>query len=135
MKVHEKIREHRENKNLTQAEVAELLDISVPAYSKIERGLTELTIVRLQQLAHIFEINLAELLPEERDVYIQNNHNDSIDNSGSIYFSCGGNSHLLAEIDKLKLIIEHKEVIIVSKDTLIAKLEEQIQDLRELMKK
>lgn len=81
MKTYEKIREYRDEKKLTQAEVAEKLDISVTAYSKIERGLTELTLLRLYQLAEIFEVDVTELIPKDNTVYIQMNNNNDNNNA------------------------------------------------------
>lgn len=139
MKTYEKIREYRDEKKLTQAEVAEKLDISVTAYSKIERGLTELTLLRLYQLAEIFEVDVTELIPKDNTVYIQmnnnnvNNNNDN--NNANIYYECGNEALLKAEIDKLTLVIEHKNETIQAKDFLIQKLEEQIQDLRIMLNK
>lgn len=81
MKTYEKIREYRDEKKLTQAEVAEKLDISVTAYSKIERGLTELTLLRLYQLVEIFEVDVTELIPKDNTVYIQMNNNNDNNNA------------------------------------------------------
>lgn len=134
MKTYEKIREYRDEKKLTQAEVAEKLDISVTAYSKIERGLTELTLLRLYQLVEIFEVDVTELIPKDNTVYIQmNNNNDN--NNANIQYECGNEALLKAEIDKLTLVIEHKNETIQAKDFLIQKLEEQIQDLRIMLNK
>ena len=50
MKVNEKIRFLRENKNLTQDQMAERLGMSTNGYAKIERGETRLTIPKLEQI-------------------------------------------------------------------------------------
>ncbi|WP_442589294.1 helix-turn-helix domain-containing protein [Pedobacter sp. AW31-3R] len=50
-----------------QAEMATKLKISIPAYSKIETGLTEINIARLHRLSDIFNVGPSEILfrPEE----------------------------------------------------------------------
>ncbi len=50
--------------DLTQERVAERLGIGVEAMSRIERGLVLPTVLRLSELAEIFECNIAELLTE-----------------------------------------------------------------------
>lgn len=49
---------------LTQEQVAERLGIGVEAVSRIERGVVLPTVVRLGELADIFECNIADLLTE-----------------------------------------------------------------------
>ncbi len=50
----------------SQEQVAGRLGISIPALSKIETGVTDVNLSRLEQIANIFEISVANLLmPEE----------------------------------------------------------------------
>jgi transcriptional regulator with XRE-family HTH domain len=49
----------------TQVKVADQLDISIPAFSKIEAGITIINIVRLKQIADIFNVPVASLLNAE----------------------------------------------------------------------
>jgi transcriptional regulator with XRE-family HTH domain len=42
--------------------MAEKMDISLVSYSKIERGITELSVKRLFEIAKILEVDVAELL-------------------------------------------------------------------------
>ena len=46
----------------SQFQLADLLNISQRAYSKIENGETELKIDRLQKIAYYLNVNIAELL-------------------------------------------------------------------------
>jgi transcriptional regulator with XRE-family HTH domain len=46
----------------SQKQVAEQLSLSVPAFSKLEGGRTDLSLSRLLQLADIYGISLTELL-------------------------------------------------------------------------
>lgn len=56
------IREVRKSKHLSQADVAGELDITVAAFSKIERGLTNVPILRLDQIASILGTTVFTLL-------------------------------------------------------------------------
>jgi Predicted transcription factor, homolog of eukaryotic MBF1 len=58
------IARQRQLRNLTQEEVAERLDIGMEAVSRMERGIVVPTIVRLAELAQIFDCELADLLRE-----------------------------------------------------------------------
>ena len=44
-----------------QREVAELLKISVPAYSKIETAITDVNINRLRQIAELFKVSTVDM--------------------------------------------------------------------------
>ena len=63
--VGKKIRRLRQNKDWSQADVAKQLKISAPAYSKIEDGTTSINLLRLDQLAILFELNIIDLLLED----------------------------------------------------------------------
>ncbi len=58
------IAKHRVASNLTQEQVAERLGIGNEAVSRIERGIVIPTIVRLVELAEIFDCDVSELLTE-----------------------------------------------------------------------
>jgi len=59
------IRAVRHQHNWSQEEVANKLGISIPAFSKIETGITDINLSRLQQVADIFEMSLVQLLSFE----------------------------------------------------------------------
>jgi len=48
--------------NLSQAEAAKKLNISTPAFCKIETGQTDLNISRLQQISKVFKVPIPQLL-------------------------------------------------------------------------
>lgn len=56
------IRKIREAKNWTQEYMAHELNISQKAYSKIEAGITQLSVERLVQIATILQVDFSELL-------------------------------------------------------------------------
>ena len=49
-----KIRLLRHQKGWSQEDVAKRLDISIPAFSKIETGITDVNLSRLNQIAKLF---------------------------------------------------------------------------------
>lgn len=59
-----KIRLGRQKKGLSQENMAQVLGITQPAYSHIERNAGSLTIERLQKIAEYLEVSIAGLLSE-----------------------------------------------------------------------
>ncbi len=57
-----KIRLLRHQNGWSQEEVAKRLDISIPAFSKIETGITDINLSRLEQIAILFEMSVVQLL-------------------------------------------------------------------------
>ncbi|MHB8207935.1 helix-turn-helix domain-containing protein [Mucilaginibacter sp.] len=57
-----KIRLLRHQKGWSQEDVAKRLDISIPAFSKIETGITDINLSRLEQIATLFEMRVVQLL-------------------------------------------------------------------------
>ncbi len=57
-----KIRLLRHQKGWSQEDVAKKLDISIPAFSKIETGITDINLSRLEQIAKLFEMSVVQLL-------------------------------------------------------------------------
>jgi transcriptional regulator with XRE-family HTH domain len=57
-----KIRLLRHQKGWSQEDVANRLDISIPAFSKIETGITDINLSRLEQIATLFEMGVVQLL-------------------------------------------------------------------------
>ncbi|SFB85796.1 Helix-turn-helix [Flexibacter flexilis DSM 6793] len=56
------IKKLREARNYTQQFVAEQLQMSQTSYSNMERGKTEISLRRLEQISSLFQISLYELL-------------------------------------------------------------------------
>ncbi|RYD79361.1 MAG: XRE family transcriptional regulator [Sphingobacteriales bacterium] len=59
------IKQSRTALGLSQAEAAKLLNISTPAFCKIETDQTDLNISRLLQIAKTFKVSVAQLLSEK----------------------------------------------------------------------
>lgn len=57
-----KIRLLRHQKGWSQEDVAKQLDISIPAFSKIETGITDINLSRLEQISKLYEMTIVQLL-------------------------------------------------------------------------
>ena len=57
-----KIRLLRHQRGWSQDDVAKKLDISIPALSKIETGITDINLSRLVQVASLFDMTVIQLL-------------------------------------------------------------------------
>lgn len=123
MKVNEKIRFLRENRNWSQEEMAEKLNMSTNGYSKIERGETRMTLPKLEQISAIFGIDVLELmsLGENNILLFQEKENISFINSPQ---------ELASEIRLLKQALSHKDEIIAQKDALLASQQRENELLR-----
>ncbi len=79
-KLGKKIRLLRHQKGWSQQDVAKKLEISVPAFSKMETGITDLNLSRIHQIAKLFDLTAVQLLSfsETDDV------NDYVDGINSI---------------------------------------------------
>ncbi|WP_442587900.1 helix-turn-helix domain-containing protein [Pedobacter sp. AW31-3R] len=52
----------RQKKGYNQKKMAELLDVSIPAYSKLETGITDPNFSRINQIAKVHDLNIRQLL-------------------------------------------------------------------------
>lgn len=64
MGVEKRIREIREVRGFTQAEMARALGIALINYGKIERGITEVTVTRLSEIAKILKVREIDFFSE-----------------------------------------------------------------------
>jgi transcriptional regulator with XRE-family HTH domain len=67
------IRQLRQKNGWSQSEVARRLEISIPAFSKIETGITDINISRLDQIARLFEVSTLEIISKEEDMSVLGN--------------------------------------------------------------
>jgi transcriptional regulator with XRE-family HTH domain len=63
-----KIKLLRHQKGWGQKDAANRLQLSTPAFSKIETGITDVNLSRLEQIASLFDISLVELLTDDEQV-------------------------------------------------------------------
>lgn len=114
-----KIKSIRELKNLTQEYMAEKLDISQAAYSKLEKGNTKISEDKLNKIAEILEVN-----PED----ITDFDNKKVLNSfNSIK---GNNSNINYNDQDANIIRKLYEDKIALLEKLLSKAEEEIERLK-----
>ena len=134
MKINEKIRQLREQHQLSQENMADKLGMSVTGYAKIERGEVRSNLPRLEQISEVFDMDICELLSygESEKVYFNNSVTEST-NSNNFLFAVG-NDNLEKAIQQLQLSISHKDELLAQKDKIILGLEREIALLRNMHK-
>ena len=134
MKINEKIRQLREQHQLSQENMADKLGMSVTGYAKIERGEVRSNLPRLEQISEVFDMDICELLSygETEKVYFNNSVTEST-NSNNFLFAVG-NDNLEKVIQQLQLIISHKDELLAQKDKIMLGLEREIALLRNMHK-
>ena len=123
MNINDKIRLFREDHQLSQEEMATKLSMSTKGYAKIERGETRVNFERLEQILGVLNADIYELLTygEDGRIYICSGDN----NTNSNIFSGNG------DVEKLNLMLAHKDEIIKLKDDVIESLRNEISLLKE----
>lgn len=122
MGMHDKIRMMRELRQWSQEEMAERMNMSPSGYAKIERGETRLQYDKLVQIAQIFNINLSDLVDDNRGFIFLLNENGN--NTSTNYY--GNNDALIIEVEKLKLQLAHKDELLMQK-------EKELETLRKML--
>jgi len=109
MLVHEKIRLARQVKGWSQEETASKLEMSANGYGCIERGETDVNLSRLEQIAGLFDIKLADWFDScEKNVINQAGTHNQQYNLNVNPFS-PDYLQLKAELEKLQVIVERQE--------------------------
>ncbi|XHN44415.1 hypothetical protein O1Q80_00481 [Lonepinella sp. MS14435] len=127
MKVNEKIRFLRENKNWSQEEMADKLGMSTNGYSKIERGETRLSLPKLEQIVQVLDMDIIELMSlGEKNVVLfsERGNNHSLNIFGS------NQTELAIEISYLKKELALKDELLVAKKNEIDVLKQLVKSLR-----
>ena len=114
MSIPQNLQKLRKNHELSQEKMAEMLNMSKNGYGKLERGESRITVEHLQQIAQVFNVDVADLLKEDRDftLLLGDNHG----NYANKYYD---NTQ---EIEKLTMMIAHKDELLIQKDKEIALL-------------
>ncbi|MBQ2891548.1 MAG: helix-turn-helix transcriptional regulator [Bacilli bacterium] len=81
----ERLRSIREDKDMTQQQVADLIPMNQSNYSKLERNLQQPSLHQLTRIIEIFDITLDELLNIDSSVYLENKIADFESEVSSIY--------------------------------------------------
>jgi len=78
MQISEKIRLFRQLKGWSQEEMAHRLEMSVSGYGGIERGESDIPLSRLEKIAQVFKISLAELFSFNEKNYFHVGDNNTL---------------------------------------------------------
>ncbi len=139
MSIHKNVRTVRKQQKITQEEMASRLEMSTSGYAKLERGQSQLIHDKLPKIAEILGVSLKELMPENNSgiVIVMPKTKD---NASANYYNHSSIQADKAEIDKLKLIITHKDEIIAEKvetiqdkNLLLAQKDKEILALNEVI--
>ena len=115
--VGEKIKNLRKSRNLSQEEVAEFIHVSQSTYARIESGASNSWAGYILPLCELFGIQPEELL--KTDHIVINNNNTSCQYSGG---------YVVNQLSD-KLIAQYEKRL-VEKDTLIAYLQKELEELK-----
>ena len=130
MKISEKIRALREEKQWSQEEMAAKLDMSRNGYAKIELGKTKPNIDKLLKIAQLLDVEISDLFQadEKNVLFFMNSENlhENIQQIGNYYRD---SADFAAEQEKLLMIIQHKDEIIAQQNRELATLEKLVASL------
>ncbi|NMR34942.1 helix-turn-helix transcriptional regulator [Chryseobacterium aquaticum] len=122
------IKNIRELKNLTQEFVAEKLDISQSAYSRLEKGEIKISKEKLVQIAEVLEVKPEDIKEFDGQKYFNSFNNVSDSNIESIVSGMGSE-----EIELIKKLYEDKialmEQLMKQKDKEIEKYQSKYGEL------
>jgi transcriptional regulator with XRE-family HTH domain len=109
-----KIRLLRQEKGLSQENISDELKISVTAFSKIERGATNLPFTRLCQIAGFFDMTVPALLEwnEKKEKKKTTGNSDTSNDIAATYEGSNAIGSLKNEIIQLKELVKAKDEII-----------------------
>ncbi|OOF58841.1 helix-turn-helix domain-containing protein [Rodentibacter genomosp. 2] len=127
MSVNEKIRKIREAKGWSQEQMAENLNMSLNGYTKIERGDSKIYLYKLEQIAHVFNIDVVEMMrSDSKNICFQINENSYLSTN---YY--GDNEALMIENERLKLSLSYNQQLLEQKDNEIQLLKEMVSLLKQ----
>ena len=72
----ERLRNIREDKDMTQQQVADLIPMNQSNYSKLERNIQQPSLQQLVRIREIFDITLDELLGIDSSIYLDKKISD-----------------------------------------------------------
>lgn len=132
MKVHEKIKFLRQAQGWSQEEMATKLEMSPNGYGHLERGKTNIDLLRLEQIANVFDISVTELVNsnEKNSFYLAGTLNNQSHWQISSFES--ENVQLKSELEKQQLVIELKDKELAMQQREIENLKVQIVQLQKI---
>jgi transcriptional regulator with XRE-family HTH domain len=100
-----KIKSIRELKNYTQEYMADQLGVTQAGYSKIEKGKTILSYIKLVEIARILEVSVEDVISFDSQRYFNSFNKVRGNNNGSIQINSDNTATLEALYeDKIKLL-------------------------------
>ncbi|OQW91523.1 MAG: hypothetical protein BWK78_04430 [Thiotrichaceae bacterium IS1] len=116
-KLLQNIRSLRTLKGWTQDTMGTLLGLSEKAYANVEQGKTDIQWSRLEQIAKVLEVEVADLVNLDREMIFNfithNSHQTANYNQLSVNSSSPTSQQLEQELEKARLVIEAKDKEIV----------------------
>lgn len=128
MKIHEKLRIIRMFKGYSQEEMAEKLSYSLSGYTKIERGETDLSVNKLENIAELMGIDLRKLLSVDEGNMFNVAENCTHGNLANNLTHC---TILLSET-QCAHELEKSHLLLQERDKEIENLKQQIEQLKEI---
>lgn len=115
-----KIKNIRELKNFTQEYMAEKLDISQAAYSKLEKGDIKVSSEKLSQIAKILDVNPEDITSFDSQKYFNSFNNVKGSNNGSIIIGAD-------ETELIKKLYEDKVLLL---EKLLSNTEKELKNYK-----
>ncbi|WP_394776097.1 helix-turn-helix transcriptional regulator [Flavobacterium sp.] len=116
-----KIKSIRELKNYTQEYMADQLGVTQAGYSKIEKGKTMLSYIKLVEIARILEVSVEDVISFDSQRYFNSFNKVRGNNNGSIQINSDNSATLkVLYEDKIKLL-----------EKLLSKTEEELSRYKE----
>lgn len=110
-----KIKQLREQKQMSQENMAELLKMSITGYGKIERGEVNINLKRLKTIADTLKTSPEEILKNNGNVF--NNYETANENSFSFFYEFSAKLEKLhsdnykLQEDKIELLLDKIEYL------------------------
>ena len=116
-----KVKNLRGRKNMSQRELADLVEVSQTAIASLEADKSVPNVIMLQRIAKVLEVDINELLSDER--IIQNNSGKAI---GNIHSQVTINNHIPDNV---------MEILLTNQEKLMRIMETQNKLLESLLKR
>lgn len=126
-----KIKKLREFRNFTQHYMADKLGIAQPTYSKLENEQEEISEDKLQKIAKILDLNVADILNFDDRAFLNIIQHNTIENQGYAYVH---NNHKYADERVVELMESNKSLLEKQVKLLEDKVESQKQEIERLKK-
>lgn len=134
MTIQDKIRYLRQQQKWTQEQTADRLSMSASSYARLENGDTRLNAEKLDKLARLFGVDVADLLDNgnislsshQTSDHSQSHHAQTqtdFYHTQNYYY---GNEALNVEIDRLKQSVQHQAEALRQKEEMLSQLKQML---------